>query len=37
MIEDRAGAVDVERRPEFLRRVGERDLFAIKLAVAVVE
>ena len=37
MIENRSGAVNVERRAEFLGRARERDMFAAKLAVAVMK
>src|SRR4051812_10999369 len=37
MIENRPGAVNVERRSEFLRSARERDLFAIEFALAVMK
>ncbi len=37
MIENRPGAIYVERRPKFLRDPRKIDIFAVKLAVAVME
>ena len=37
MVENRPGTVYIERRAEFVRRLLRVDLFAMKLAVAVME
>lgn len=37
MIEDGAGAIYIKRRPKFLRDPGKIDIFAVKLAIAVME
>ena len=37
MIENCSGAIDIQRRPKFLRHVSKIDIFAVKLAIAIMK